>query len=55
VRERLIAGGMHSVRLGRGEVLAQPLPDLLATFEQMLSEGATIYPPELLAKAGARR
>jgi hypothetical protein len=46
---------MHSVRLGRGEVLAQPLPDLLANFEQMLSGGATIYPPELLAKAGARR
>jgi aminoglycoside 3-N-acetyltransferase len=51
VRVRLIAGGMRSVSLGRGEVLAQPLPELLAQFEQMLGEGSTIYPPELLAEA----
>jgi aminoglycoside 3-N-acetyltransferase len=51
VRERLIEGGMRSVRLGRGEVLAQPLPDLMVTFEQMLEEEMTIYPPELLAEA----
>jgi aminoglycoside 3-N-acetyltransferase len=48
VRERLIAGGMRSVILGRGEILAQPLPGMIDTFEQMLGEGMTIYPPELL-------
>jgi hypothetical protein len=37
--------------LGRGEVLGQPLPELLVQFEQMLGEGSTIYPPELLAEA----
>lgn len=51
VRTRLIGGGMRSVTLGRGEVLAQTLPELLAQFEQMLGEGSTIYPPELLAEA----
>jgi aminoglycoside 3-N-acetyltransferase len=51
VRERLIEGGMRSVSLGRGEVLAQPLPDLMVTFERMLEEGMTIYPAELLAEA----
>jgi aminoglycoside 3-N-acetyltransferase len=51
VRTRLIEGGMRSVTLGRGEVLAQTLPELLAQFEQMLGEGSTIYPPELLAEA----
>jgi aminoglycoside 3-N-acetyltransferase len=51
VRARLIAGGMRSVGLGRGEVLAQPLPELLVQFERMLGEGSTIYPPELLAEA----
>jgi aminoglycoside 3-N-acetyltransferase len=51
VRERLIDGGMRSVRLGRGEVLAQPLPDMLGQFERMLGEGLTIYPPALLAEA----
>ncbi len=51
VRERLIGGGMRSVTLGRGEVLAQTLPELLVQFEQMLGEGSTIYPPELLAQA----
>jgi aminoglycoside 3-N-acetyltransferase len=51
VRERLIDGGMRSVTLGRGEVLAQTLPELLVQFEQMLGEGSTIYPPELLAEA----
>jgi aminoglycoside 3-N-acetyltransferase len=51
IRERLIEGGMRSVSLGRGEVLAQPLPEMLATFEQMLGEGLTIYRPQLLAEA----
>jgi aminoglycoside 3-N-acetyltransferase len=51
VRGRLIEGGMRSVSLGRGEVLAQPLPDLMVTFERMLEEGMTIYPSELLAEA----
>lgn len=53
VRDRLVAGGMRSVALGRGEVLAQPLPELLEQFERMLGEGMTIYPPELLAEAKA--
>jgi aminoglycoside 3-N-acetyltransferase len=51
VRERLIAGGMRSVELGRGEILAQPLLAMMDTFERMLGEGRTIYPPELLAEA----
>jgi aminoglycoside 3-N-acetyltransferase len=51
VRTRLIVGGLRPVRLGRGEILAQPLPAMLDTFEQMLGEGMTIYPPELLAQA----
>jgi aminoglycoside 3-N-acetyltransferase len=51
VRDRLVEGGMHSVTVGRGEVLAQPLPEMLATFEQMLAEGLTIYRPQLLAEA----
>jgi aminoglycoside 3-N-acetyltransferase len=51
VRERLIEGGMRSLTLGRGEVLAQPMPELVEQFEQMLGEGMTIYPPELLAEA----
>src|SRR3954452_4570086 len=51
VRERLLAGGLQSLRLGRGEVLAQPMPALVDEFEKMLGEGMTIYPPELLAEA----
>ena len=51
VRQRLIAGGMRSVELGRGEIFAQPLPAMMDTFERMLGEGRTIYPPELLAEA----
>jgi aminoglycoside 3-N-acetyltransferase len=51
VRERLLEGGMHSLALGRGEVLAQRLPEMVSEFERMLGEGQTIYPPELLAEA----
>jgi aminoglycoside 3-N-acetyltransferase len=51
VRTRLLEGGMHSRDLGRGEVLAQPLPEMVSEFERMLGEGQTIYPPELLAEA----
>ena len=54
VRERLIEGGMRSLALGRGEVLAQPMPEMVDQFEQMLAEGMTIYPPELLAEAKAK-
>ncbi len=54
VRRRLIEGGMSSVTLGRGEVLSEPLPELLDQFERMLDEGMTIYPPELLAEAKVR-
>jgi aminoglycoside 3-N-acetyltransferase len=53
VRARLLDGGMGAVRLGRGEILAQPLPELMQQFEQMLGEGMTIYADELLAEAKA--
>ena len=51
VRRRLVAGGMQSVDLGRGEVLCQPIPEMFETFEQMLAEGTTIYDPRPLRKA----
>jgi aminoglycoside 3-N-acetyltransferase len=51
VRDRLIEGGLRSVGLGRGEILSQPLPQMVVSFEMMLDEGMTIYPPELLAEA----
>jgi aminoglycoside 3-N-acetyltransferase len=51
VRDRLIEGGLRSVGLGRGEILSQPLPQMLVSFEKMLGEGMTIYSPELLAEA----
>jgi hypothetical protein len=51
VRERLIRGGMRSVGLGRGEVLAQPLPEFVGQLELMLGEGLTLYRPELLSEA----
>ncbi len=51
VRGRLIEGGLRSVGLGRGQILAQPLPQMLVSFEQMLGEGMTIYPPQRLAEA----
>jgi aminoglycoside 3-N-acetyltransferase len=43
VRARLLAGGMRSVGLGRGEILCQPLAEMFATFEKMLDDGVTIY------------
>lgn len=51
VRKRLLDGEMRSVTLGRGEVLTQPIPQMIDQFEQMLDEGMTIYEPELLAEA----
>jgi aminoglycoside 3-N-acetyltransferase len=54
VRKRLIEGGMRSLTLGRGEVLAQPMPEMVEQFERMLGEGMTIYQPELLAEAKAK-
>jgi aminoglycoside N3'-acetyltransferase len=54
VRRRLLEGGMTSVRLGRGEVLAQPLEGMFATFERMLGEGVTIYDPRHLREAQPR-
>jgi aminoglycoside 3-N-acetyltransferase len=51
VRARLLAGGMHSVGLGRGEVLCQPLPEMFATFEKMLADGVTIYDRHHLEEA----
>jgi aminoglycoside 3-N-acetyltransferase len=54
VKRRLLEGGLRSLTLGRGEVLAQPMPEMVDEFEQMLGEGMTIYPPELLAEAKAK-
>ena len=51
VRRHLVADGMRSVSLGRGEILVQPLRQMLLSFERMLGEGVTIYRPELLAEA----
>jgi aminoglycoside 3-N-acetyltransferase len=53
VRKRMLEGGMRSVRLGRGEILAQPLPAMMDEFERMLGERMTIYSDELLAEAKA--
>lgn len=54
VRRRLIEGGMRSVRLGRGEILCQPVTEMFATFEAMLAAGVTIYDPGILAEAQKR-
>jgi aminoglycoside 3-N-acetyltransferase len=51
VRRHLVADGMRSVGLGRGEILVQRLPEMLLAFEKMLGEDVTIYRPELLAEA----
>ncbi len=51
VRDRLVAMGMRSVRLGRGEILAQPLPEMFAGFERMLADGVTIYDPRHLRES----
>jgi aminoglycoside 3-N-acetyltransferase len=51
VRSRLIAGGMRSVALGRGEILAQPLAEMFRTFERMLGDGVTIYDPQHLRES----
>lgn len=51
VRSRLLAGGMRSAPLGRGEILCQPIPQMFETFEEMLGEGLTIYHPRHLREA----
>jgi aminoglycoside 3-N-acetyltransferase len=51
VRARLLEGGMRSLTLGRGEVLFEEMPEMVADFERMLGEGMTIYQPELLSEA----
>jgi hypothetical protein len=51
VRDRLLDGGMRSVRLGRGEILCQPLGAMFETFERMLAERMTIYDPRHLVEA----
>lgn len=48
VRRRLISTGMRAVSLGRGEILAQPLPGMFEGFEAMLGDGVTIYDPRHL-------
>jgi aminoglycoside 3-N-acetyltransferase len=50
MRERLIESGMRAVDLGRGQVLAQPLPEMLAEFERLLEVGVSMYSPETLAE-----
>jgi aminoglycoside N3'-acetyltransferase len=54
VRRRLIAGGMRTVSLGRGEILCQPVAEMFETFERMLGEGTTIYDRRHLREALAR-
>jgi hypothetical protein len=39
---------MRCARLGRADVLAQPLQEMLAAFEPMLADGVTIYDPPAL-------
>jgi aminoglycoside 3-N-acetyltransferase len=51
VRRRLIAGGMRSVSLGRGEILCQPVAEMFSTFEAMLASGLTIYDRRHLKEA----
>jgi len=48
VRKRLTETGLRSARLGRGEILAQPLPELFEGLERMLGDGVTIYDPRQL-------
>ena len=56
MRRHLVADGMRSVSLGRGEILVQTLPEMLLSFERMLGEGATIYRPgAALAEAKAEQ
>jgi aminoglycoside 3-N-acetyltransferase len=50
MRERLIESGMRSVDLGRSQVLAQPLPKMLAEFERLLEVGVSMYSPQTLAE-----
>jgi aminoglycoside 3-N-acetyltransferase len=50
MRERLIDSGMRSVDLGRSQVLAQPLPEMLAEFERLLEVGVSMYSPQTLAE-----
>jgi aminoglycoside 3-N-acetyltransferase len=54
VRRRLRAAGMVCVPLGRSDVLAIPLQEMIAAFEPMLADGVTIYDPAML-EAEARR
>ncbi|MGZ8666387.1 MAG: AAC(3) family N-acetyltransferase [Solirubrobacterales bacterium] len=53
VRRRLRAARMACVPLGRSDVLAIPLQEMIAAFEPMLADGVTIYDPAMLeAEAG---
>jgi aminoglycoside 3-N-acetyltransferase len=54
VRRRLCAVGMKAVPLGRSDVLAIPLQEMVAAFEPMLADGVTIYDPDML-ESEARR
>jgi aminoglycoside 3-N-acetyltransferase len=51
VKRRVLEGGMRSTRLGRGEILCQPIPEMFGTFERMLGDGVTIYDPRILREA----
>ena len=54
VRRRLTAAGMACVGLGRSDVLAIPLQELIAAFEPMLADGITIYDPAMLEAEASR-
>ena len=53
-REALLERGATAVRLGRGEIIAIRLTDMLAAFEALLGEGTTIYDVSLPAEPPAK-
>jgi aminoglycoside N3'-acetyltransferase len=52
-REAILDGGGTSVVLGRGEIIAIRLSDLMEVFERLLAEGTTIYDVPLPAEQPA--
>jgi aminoglycoside 3-N-acetyltransferase len=53
IREHLLATGvMRSVTLGRGEILAAPLPELFRELDVLMARGITIYAVEPPGAAG---
>ncbi len=54
VRRRLAAEGMNCVALGRSDILSIPLQEMIAAFEPMLTDGVTIYDPQMLRAEASR-